>query len=369
MKTYALLFLALCLSFSGLGQSSLNRPQTPTPPFQYTIEEVTFKNIKDSVTLAGTLSFPDEGSNFPAAVLISGSGAQNRNEEIMGHKLFWVLADYLTKQGIAVLRYDDRGTAESTGNFKEALTQDFARDVEAAVDFLNTRPEINKKAIGLIGHSEGGIIAPMVASNRPKDIGFIVLLAGVTIQGDEVMKLQKELSLRSMGSSESYIKQEVLFDTELMSIITTTPLENLAESLKTFTKAYVSKHPDFAKNKGMTPEVYTNTIVTSYTSPWFYNMLNYNPAEALKNTHCPILALNGENDTQVPSKENLEALEQLKSSYPEKNITTKSYPKLNHLFQESTTGSVFEYGRIEQTIAPYVMVDISTWINTVVKKM
>lgn len=367
MKTYLLLFLALFLSNSGLCQSTLNRPQTPTPPFYYNSEDVTFTNVKDSVTLAGTLTFPKEGSNFPVAVLITGSGAQNRNEEIMGHKLFWVLADYLTKQGIAVLRYDDRGTAASTGNFEDALTQDFAKDVDAAVEYLKTRPEINKKAIGLIGHSEGGIIAPMVASNRPEDIGFIILLAGVTIPGDELMKLQKELSLRSLGSSESYIKQEVIFDNELMQVITTTPLETLSESLTIFTTAYLDNNPEFAKSRGMTPEKYINMVTTTYPNPWLYNFLNYNPSEALKNTKCPIFALNGENDTQVPYKENLEALQLIKAAYPEKNITTKSYPKLNHLFQESVSGSVFEYGRIEQTIAPYVMVEISSWINTVVK--
>jgi pimeloyl-ACP methyl ester carboxylesterase len=367
MKTPLIFCLALCLASSGICQTTLNRPQTPTPPFYYNSEEVTFQNVKDSVTLAGTLTFPKDGDNFPVAVLISGSGAQNRNEEIMGHKLFWVLADYLAKQGIAVLRYDDRGTAASTGNFKDALTQDFAVDVETAVDFLKTRPEINQKAIGLIGHSEGGIIAPMVASNRPDDIGFIVLLAGVTIPGDKVMKLQKELSLRSLGSSEGYIKQEMLFDNELMQVITTTPLDNLAEDLTTFTETYLKNNPNFAKNRGMTTQKYVTTVVKSYTNPWFYNLLNYNPDTALKNTACPILALNGENDTQVPYKENLAVLQQLKAAYPEKNITTKSYPKLNHLFQESEKGSVFEYGRIEQTIAPYVMVDISSWINTVVQ--
>lgn len=367
MKKYALVYLVFLWSFGGMCQSTLKRPQTPVAPFSYTIEEVSFQNIKDSITLAGTFTFPEEGSNFPAVILISGSGAQNRNEEIMGHQLFWVLADYLTKQGIAVLRYDDRGTAASTGNFKEALTQDFAKDVEAAVDFLKTRPEINKRAIGLIGHSEGGVIAPMVASNRPEDIGFIVLLAGLTIPGDELMILQKALSLRSMGSSESYIEQEILFDTELMEVITTTPLEKLADSLKTFTTTYIKNYPKFARNRGMNSEAYINLITTSYTNPWFYNLLNYNPYEALKNTDCPIFALNGTNDTQVPYNENLATLKKLKATYPKKSVTTKAYPKLNHLFQESETGSVFEYGRIEQTIAPYVLVDISNWINTIVK--
>ena len=275
-----------------------------------------------------------------------------------------MLADYLTKQGIAVLRYDDRGTAKSSGNFGKAISQDFARDVEAAVDFLRTRPEINQEAIGLIGHSEGGIIAPMVASSRQEDIGFIVLLAGVTIRGDKVMKLQKELSLRAMGSSEKYIEQEIRFDNKLMQVITTTSLEELSEALTTFTKNYLENNPEFSKTRGMTAEKYLDIITSSYTNPWIYNMLNYNPEEALKKTRCPILALNGENDTQVPYKENLNALQKLKATYPEKNITTKSYPKLNHIFQESEKGPGFEYGRIEQTIAPHVLVEISTWINS-----
>jgi len=367
MKNLLCVVCILLFTISSYSQSTLNRPQTPTPPFYYEIEEVTFQNIKDSITLAGTLTFPSEGSNFPAAVLISGSGPQNRNEEIMGHKLFWVLADFLTKQGIAVLRYDDRGTAASTGSFEEALTEDFATDVEAAVNFLKTRPEINKKAIGLIGHSEGGVIAPMVASNRQDDISFVVMLAGVTIPGHTLMKLQKELSLRAMGSSENYIEQELLFDTELMQLITTTPLENLAEGLEIFTREYLNEHPEFAKSRGMQVETYISTIVSSYASPWFYNFINYDPKNALKNTKCPIFALNGTNDTQVPAQENLDVLEQLKADFPEKQIITKAYPKLNHLFQESITGSVFEYGRTEQTIAPYVLVAISGWITTIVK--
>jgi pimeloyl-ACP methyl ester carboxylesterase len=366
MKNY-ILFLLLAVSYPSLCQSTLTRPQTPIPPFSYQSEEVVFQNIKDSVSLAGTFTFPKDGISFPAVILISGSGPQNRNEEIMGHKPFLILSDYLTKQGIAVLRYDDRGTASSTGSFKDALTQDFAKDVEAAIDFLKTRPEINQQAIGLIGHSEGGIIAPIVASNRPEDISFIILLAGVTIPGDEVMKIQKELSLRAMGSSENYISEEVAFDNELMKVITTTPLEALAERLETFTTSYLKDNPTFAKNRGMTVELYIDRVVASYSNPWFYNLLNYNPKEALQRTQCPILALNGENDTQVPHKENLGVLKELKTAYPEKNITTKAYPKLNHLFQESTTGSVFEYGRIEQTIAPYVLVDISNWIQKVVE--
>ncbi len=366
MKSYFFICIGLLLTSNCLCQSNSNRPQTPTPPFYYNIEEVTFENKTDSVTLAGTLTFPKDGDNFPVAVLISGSGAQNRNEELVGHKLFWVMADFLAKQGIAVLRYDDRGTASSTGDFKKALTTDFARDVEAAVDFLKKRSEFNQEAIGLIGHSEGGIIAPMVASNRPDDIDFVVLLAGVAIPGDELMKLQKELSLRAMGSSEDYIKQEILFDKELMKVITTTPLNNVSESLTTFTESYLENNPGFAKNRGMTPEKYVTLVSTTYSNAWFNYLLNYDPYEALKNTNCPIFALNGENDTQVPYKENLDALKEIKATYPEKNITTKSYPRLNHLFQESVTGSAFEYRTIEQTIAPNVLVDISGWINTIV---
>ena len=182
------------------------RPQEPTKPYPYYSEDVIFENKKDKITLAGTLTLPTKEGNYPVVVLITGSGPQNRDEELLGHKPFLVLADYLTKNGIAVLRFDDRGIGESQGDFKTATSLDFASDVESAVNYLQTRKEINKKKIGLIGHSEGGIIAPMVAA-KSKDIDFIVLLAGTGIPGGELMLLQKELIERASGANEADIQK------------------------------------------------------------------------------------------------------------------------------------------------------------------
>src|SRR5690606_19372254 len=181
--------LLLNLTKNTSGEDLIKRPQEPKEPFPYYAENITFKNEKAAITLSGTLTLPNQTGNFPAVVLISGSGPQNRNSEILGHKPFLIWADYLTRNGIAVLRFDERGVGESEGNFTTATSNDFATDVQSAVEFLKTRKEINKKQIGLIGHSEGGIVAPMVAALNPKDINFIVLLAGTGVQGDELLLL------------------------------------------------------------------------------------------------------------------------------------------------------------------------------------
>ena len=207
-KKLAAVVILLMVSTSFFAQENFKRPQTPQAPFEYNVEEVSFQNTQDSITLAGTFTYPMTGRNFPVAILISGSGPQNRNSEIFGHKSFWVLADYLTNQGIAVLRYDDRGVGESTGNFSKATSVDFAEDVVAAIAYLKSRKEINLNKIGLIGHSEGGTIAPMVAA-EDKNVAFVVSMAGVMLPGSELLLLQKELQLRSMGSSEDYIQKKL----------------------------------------------------------------------------------------------------------------------------------------------------------------
>lgn len=358
----ASLIVFLLISTGILSQGKLNRPQTPEPPFQYIVEEVSFLNVSDSVKLAGTLTYPKAGTDFPAVILITGSGPQDRNEEIFGHKPFWVLADYLTNQGIAVLRYDDRGVGESTGDFSNATTVDFAKDVVAAVNFLKTRKEINTKKIGLIGHSEGGVIGPMVASEN-KDVAFVVAMAGVMIPGSELMIRQKEMQLRAMGSSEVYISKELEFDTGLLSIITKSATDSLKNNLGKYTNDYFKKNPKFASEHGMTEEYYKTIIVSTYSSPWLSNFIKYDPKNSLENLDCPLFAINGEKDLQVPAPENLGALQNILDKDSSKQFTLKSYPNLNHLFQECKTGMVQEYGQIEQTISPQVLEDISGWIN------
>ena len=206
------------LSRKATEKEVVNRPQEPKEPYPYYTEDVTFQNEKANISLAGTLSLPKKEGVFPVVILITGSGPQNRNEELLGHKSFLVLSDYFTKNGIAVLRYDDRGVGQSKGDFKTATSEDFATDVESAIAYLKTRKEINKKKIGLIGHSEGGTIAPMVAA-KSKDVNFIVLLAGTGIKGDKLLLLQQEAIARVSGASEDEIKESAEINTKVVDII------------------------------------------------------------------------------------------------------------------------------------------------------
>lgn len=359
-KKIASIIVFLLISTSFFGQA--NRPQTPEPPFNYNVEDVSFTNLKDSVILAGTFTFPESGTNFPAVILITGSSAQDRNEEIFEHKPFWVLADYLTNNGIAVLRYDDRGFGESTGDFASSTTFDFGQDVIAAIEYLKTRKEIDPKKIGLIGHSEGGVIAPMIASQNT-DVAFIVSLAGVMIPMGELLILQKEMQLRAMGSSEEYISKEIDFDSGLMEVITKSTDDSIKEDLDRYATEYFAEHPKFVSDHGLTEAYYKKLIVDSYSSPWLSYFIRYNPKSALEKLGIPLFALNGEMDLQVPAKENFNALQDIMKKDPSKKFTLKSYPAHNHLFQECEKGTVQEYPQLEQTISPLVLNDISVWIN------
>lgn len=326
------------------------RPQEPQKPFSYYTEEVKFENKTDHVTLAGTLSLPKKEGNFPAVILITGSGKQNRDEEILRHKPFLVLSDYLTKKGIAVLRFDDRGAGESTGDYTKATTIDLARDVQAGVDYLKTRKEINKNKIGLIGHSEGGVIAPMIAGNS-KDIGFIVLLAAPGLRGDKLLLLQKELLERQFGVPENDIQkgQEIFkaaYDIILASSVND---ENLKNNLSNYAK---SKFDDKT----------AKSFVDQITNVWWYNFLRIDPATALAKVKCPVLALNGSKDLQVPATVNLEAIKKALTKAGNKNVTMKELSDLNHLLQECKTGSPLEYESIEQTFSPIALEEISNWL-------
>ena len=342
------------------------RPQDPVKPYPYYTEEVTFENTMDKVTLAGTLSLPKQDGNFPVVVLITGSGAQNRDEELVGHKPFLILADYLTRNGIGVLRYDDRGTAESKGVFGTATTADFARDVEAAVTYLKTRKEVNKKEIGLIGHSEGGIIAPMVAA-KDKDIRFIVLLAGTGIRGKELLVLQSELIGRASGESEKEIQKDKQSNEEACDLVLKAKdTETLKKELSALFKKTLDENPE-AKPKNVSETDYINAEVDQLANPWYQYFIKYNPSPILKDVKCPVLALNGAKDLQVPAKVNLEAIKNGLEKGGNTKVTTMELPGLNHLFQECTTGSPKEYAKIEQTMSPVALAEISKWILIQVK--
>jgi uncharacterized protein len=343
------------------------RPQEPSKPYPYYTEEVKFKNTIDSIVLAGTLTLPEKEGNFPAVILISGSGPQNRDEELFGHKPFLVLADYLTKNGIAVLRYDDRGTAESTGDFKEATTMDFATDVEFAIKYLQTRKEINKNHIGLIGHSEGGIIAPIVAA-RSKDVNFIVLLAGTGIRGDKLLLLQQELIGKASGNSDADLqKAKAIYKGAFNIALKSNNTDSLKIELTNYIEQVIKDIPESQKPTGMSEDDYIKLQVNQLTSPWMNYFIKYDPALILEKVKSPLLAINGEKDLQVPAKVNLDAIKKALEKGGNKNVTTKILPNLNHLFQESDTGSPSEYATIEQTFSPIALTEILKWILKQVK--
>ncbi len=326
------------------------RPQEPKPPFPYYSEYVTFENSDAKATLAGTLTLPKKDGIYPVVVLISGSGPQNRDEELFGHKPFLVLADHLTRNGIGVLRFDDRGVGESRGDFGKATSEDFATDVESAVNYLTTRKDVNKTKIGLIGHSEGGIIAPMVAA-KSKDVAFIVLLAGTGIAGDELLLLQKKLIEKDSGVKDADIQSgQTLFKGAYEIIKKEKNSNELKAKLKTY---FIDKKIS---------EKDSSAIISQLSSVWMRFFIRYDPSFILSKVKIPVFALNGEKDLQVPAEVNLMAIEKALRKGGNNEVTIKEFPNLNHLFQESKSGSPSEYAQIEQTFSPVVLSEISNWI-------
>jgi len=355
------LSIPLNLSKEVVEKKEIVRPQDPEKPYPYYEEDVTFTNIGAGINLAGTLTLPQKEGVFPAVVLITGSGAQNRNEELMGHKPFLIIADFLTRNGVAVLRFDDRGTASSQGNFRTATSNDFATDVKAAVDYLLTREEINKKKVGLIGHSEGGIIAPMVA-NSSKNVAFIVLLAGTGIPGDQLLMLQQELIGKASGINESELQKTKEINSAVFDLVKKSDsTDQLKADLTNFLKKKMKDNQD--KPKGMSEEDFLNAQVNQVMNPWMLNFIKYDPATALEKVKCPVLALNGEKDLQVPPKQNLGAIKDALAKGGNRKVTTVELPGLNHLFQECKTGSPSEYATIEQTFSPVALDEILKWIK------
>lgn len=337
------------------------RPQDPKKPYPYNSEDITFVNNKDSITLAGTFTYPTGKGKFPVVVLITGSGAQNRDEELMGHKPFLVLSDYLTRNGIAVLRYDDRGSYASKGNFAKATTADFARDVEAAVQYLKTRKEINPKKIGLIGHSEGGLIAPMVAASN-KDVNFIVMMAGPGISGAEILLRQQELIGRANGIKEEDIAETREMNTAIYKYINDIKdADSLRNVLTNFVKAKMQENTKLPSDKAA--QELAESQIAQIMSTWMLYFMRYNPTPTLEKVKCPVLAINGSKDLQVPAEINLQTIEKALKKAGNKKYVVKELAGLNHLFQECKTGSPNEYAEIEQTISPVALETMLKWIK------
>jgi uncharacterized protein len=350
--------VSLVLTKEPIQEDKLNRPQEPVKPYPYQEEIVKFENKKDRITLAGTLTLPTPSDKKPPVViLISGSGPQDRDESFAGHKPFLILSDYLTRNGIAVLRYDDRGFGESTGNFAEGTTADFATDVLSAIDFLKNRTDIDTNKIGLIGHSEGAIIAPMVA-NLSKDIAFIVMLAGTGTTGKEVSLTQ------AMDYRNFPVADEKQYESYVKSAIEIASSKKEVEVVKSELTAFYQNSEFLASllPPNVDKEEFIENLVSTRTTPWIRYFYNYNPVDEIRKINIPAFALYGSNDTQVPPKYHLQPVKDALAASKSKKHEVVLLEGLNHLFQESKSGRISEYAQIEQTFAPQALEKISAWI-------
>lgn len=344
------------------------KPQTLVPPFSYNTDSVEYDNADKTVHLAATLSYPKTKGPFTAVVMITGSGLQDRDETILGHKPFAVIADYLTKQGIAVLRVDDRMKGLSKGDVVAATSADFANDVMTSINYLLTRKEIDKNKIGVMGHSEGGFIAPMIYTKFPK-LAFIISLAGTGVSGAEILLKQQTDPLQGKVSSKAFnayynlTKQtlSVIHDNYLL------PDSLILEKVK-FEYTNWKKNTDdsiqiILNAKNTTPEVYANMQVKAELIPWLKYFIATEPSDFWSKVKCPVLALNGEKDIQVYPDQNITAITTSLMKAGNKNVTTKIFPGLNHLFQHCTKCTFQEYPELEETFAPEVLIYIADWLK------
>jgi len=352
---------------------ALKRPQQPLPPFPYQSEDLIYANADSSLRFGATITIPEGKGPFPAVVLISGSGPQNRNEELMGHQPFAVLADYLTRRGFIVLRADDRGVAKSTGVFDKATSRDFADDVNTHINYLLQRKEVNKKQIGLIGHSEGGMIAPMVAAER-KDIAYIVLMAGPGVPCMDLLVEQNIAIYQSYGIPENAAAALRPVFKKIATAATQSP------DMKTgFTQASAAAEEWAAQTDTATLRLlemtqkkdrdkYIRELILTMSNPWFRYFLSFDPAPYLQQLKCAVLAINGGKDIQVLPKQNLPGIEIALKKSKSKNYLVKELPGLNHLFQTCKECTIEEYRAIEETIAPIALETMGDWLQKIVKQ-
>lgn len=341
------------------------RPQTPEPPFPYQSEEVVYDNpAAEGVRLAGTLTLPEGDGPHPAVLLVTGSGAQDRDETIMGHKPFLVLADYLTRRGIAVLRVDDRGTGASTGDFGSATSEDFASDALAGIQYLRSRSEVDAEAVGLIGHSEGALVAAMVAAEHPDALNFLVMMAGPGVPGHELLIDQGRLIAEAAGAPPDAIDAQTALQRQIFDIIRRNEnVEVARDSLRPVITAALQQQSVPAESVGQMAEAQLDAL----TSPWMRFFLFHDPVPVLQRVTVPVLAINGEKDLQVPAETNTAAVEAALRAGGNERVTVHILPGLNHLFQTAATGSPMEYAQIEQTLDPSALEVIGDWIQSQVE--
>ncbi len=362
-------FVIIKLSLGDAAAVNGQRPQEPKPPYPYYEEEVFFLNEKHRIRLAGTLTLPQSEGPFPAVVLITGSGPQDRNEDMFGHKPFLVLADHLTRLGIAVLRVDDRGVGKSTGSFSEATSQDFAADVLAGIDYLKTRNEIDHGKIGLLGHCEGGLIAPMVAAES-RDVAFMVMMAGPSLKGEQIVVGAGGADLKGGWMSDELVAENRATQERIFAIIkeekdrgvAEIKIRKEAEVFRDLAARIKTEAPESKKKIAEAVAAAIESQTQLFLSRWFRFYLMYDPRTALMKIKCPVLAVNGERDIQVPAKENLEAIRQALESGGNKDFTVLLLPNLNHLFQTAESGAISEYEQIEETLSILALDTVSNWI-------
>lgn len=323
------------------------RPQNPTKPYPYREQDLTYRNPAAGIEIGATLTIPNGRGPFPAIILITGSGQQDRDESALGHKPFLVLADYLTRRGLAVLRSDDRGIGRSGGVFVTATNADFAGDTEAGMAYLRTRREIDPQRIGLIGHSGGGIVAPMVAARR-RDVAFVVLMAGPGVRGDQVIVEQVVATAEAEGAPYAAAIAEGRTQRRVEDLI-------------------MQGYDDATLREKLRPILGAKTdgVVPQFTTRWHREFLFYDPAPALRKVVCPVLAMIGQKDVQVLPNSNLPAIRKALQEGGNKRFEVVELPGLNHLFQTARTGAVSEYGKIEETISQSALEKIAGWIGAV----
>lgn len=334
-----------------------NRFQEPKPPFPYFVEEVSYGNCE--ISLSGTLTLPITTGPFPAVILIHGSSRLDRDETMLGHKPFLVLSDHFTRHGIAVLRFDKRGVGKSTGIYDTATTEDFCDDVAKGVEYLKSRPEIIREQIGLVGHSEGGLIAPMLAA-KSDDVGFIVLMAGPGVNGIENFCEQGILLNRADGVDEEMI----VIDTQVRKIVTEIVKKetNRDVAKKQINEVLAEFLSGLTENQKTWVKTHSEELIKRLNSPWGHFFFSYEPSTALRHITIPTLALNGELDLVVSSKQNLPFIDEALKEAGNKDYTIIELPKLNHAFQTCVIGSWAEYEQIEETIAPSALNIMTNWI-------
>ena len=325
------------------------RPQDPVKPYPYREEEVSYQNPAANIQLSGTITIPSGRGRFPAVLLMQGSGPHDRDETVFGHKPFLVLADYLTRKGIVVLRADKRGIGKSGGDYSRAAIQDFASDGDAGVAYLATRPEVDRRKIGLIGHSEGGIEAPLAAVHN-REVAFVVMMAGMGVSGDQLLPEQLRLIEQANGAPADQIDKDVAAERELLAAV-----EKDRDDV-------VLEKDLREKWSGKLPDQQLNAQIKLVSSPWFRSLLEYDPAATLAKLSCPVLALNGEKDLQVPPQQNLPPIREALEARGNHNYEIDELPGLNHLFQTAKTGAIGEYGEIEETMSPVAMEKVASWI-------